>query len=397
VSAAEALSPDRTAKAGTANHSSLLRVLHFIYDDPANPWVGGGGSVRAREIYRRLDGRVDATVVTGNFPGATDGIVDGVRYKRIGARAPYALSRLTYAAAANSMLRSAKYDAALFDFSGYTPLFMPANRPTGIVLHHLTSPTAEARWGGILSELIGSVERAMLRRASRISATSQSSRAAAARITPSTPVEMVSAGVPEELFLIRRRPDDFLLYFGRLDIFHKGIDTLLEAVALLAKKRPSVELRIAGRGSSGPKISAMISDLGIENNVKLLGAVSDAERNELLATAAIQLMPSRFEGFGLAAAEAMAAGVPLVAASVGSLPEVVDAPRGGVLVPAGDAAALAAATEKLLDDPYGRSTLSITARESARRFSWAAVADAHLEFIKHVAAGGEPITEAGKQ
>jgi glycosyltransferase involved in cell wall biosynthesis len=207
---------------------------------------------------------------------------------------------------------------------------------------------------------------------------------------------MNSAGVPEELFEIRRRPENFLLYFGRLDIFHKGIDTLLDAIALMAKTRPAVELRIAGRGSSGDKINAMIEQLGIHKNVKLLGAVSDAERNDLLATAAVQLMPSRFEGFGLAAAEAMAAGVPLIAAAVGSLPEVVDAPRGGVLIPAEDARALAAATEKLLDDPYGRSTLSLTARESARRFSWSAVADAHLEFIKHVAAGGESTKKAAQ-
>lgn len=389
MSAAGTLSPDQSAKAGNQARPSLLRVLHFIYDDPDNPWVGGGGSVRAREIYRRLAGRVDATVVTGSFPGARDETVDGVKYRRLGARSPYAWSRITYAAAANRMLRSATYDAALFDFSGYTPLFMPAHRPTGIVLHHMTSPTAGARWGGIVSGMISELEKSMLRRASRISATSDSSRDAANRISPSTPVEMVSAGVPEELFEIRRRPENFLLYFGRLDIFHKGIDTLLEAIALIAKTRPTIELRIAGRGSSGEKIAAMVEKLGIQKNVRLLGAVSDSERNELLATAAVQLMPSRFEGFGLAAAEAMAAGVPLVAAAVGSLPEVVDAPRGGVLIPAEDARALAAATEKLLDDPYGRSTLSITARESARRFSWTAVADAHLEFIKHVAAGGE--------
>ena len=342
--------------------------------------------MRARELYRRLSARVDATIVTGNYPGARDETVDGVRYQRLGAKAPYAWSRLTYAAAANKMLRTVSYDAALFDFSGYTPLFMPVGRPTGIVLHHLTSPTANMRWGGVLSKAIGALERKMLRRASRISATSESSRIAAADIAPATPVEMVSAGVPEELFDIRRHPEDFYLCFGRLDVFHKGIDTLLEAIALIATRRPSVRLRIAGRGPNGDRIRSMISELGIEENVQMLGSVSDAERNELLATAAVQLMPSRFEGFGLAAAEAMAAGVPLIAASVGSLPEVVDVPRGGVLVPSENAEALANAAEKLLADPYGRSALSITARESARRFSWDAVATAHLEFINHVAA-----------
>jgi glycosyltransferase involved in cell wall biosynthesis len=97
-------------------------------------------------------------------------------------------------------------------------------------------------------------------------------------------------------------------------------------------------------------------------------------------------MPSRFEGFGLAAAEAMAAGVPLIAASVGSLPEVLDAPNGGILIPPANPEALASAAEALLDDPVERERLSQSARESARRFSWETVADAHLRFINHVAA-----------
>jgi glycosyltransferase involved in cell wall biosynthesis len=343
--------------------------------------------VRAREIYRRLAGKIDITVVTGNYPGARNETVEGIAYQRVGSPKPYWWSRLTYAREANAMLRTAAYDAALFDFSGYTPLFLPAGKPTGIVLHHLTSPTAHMRWGGVLSRGIAALERTMLRRATRVSATSDSSRDAAVRISPSMPIEMVSAGVPSGLFAIERKPEAFLLYFGRLDIFHKGIDTLLEAVVILKKTRPDIELRIAGRGSSTERINAMIAELGLSSNVRLLGAVSDAERDQLLATAAIQLMPSRFEGFGLAAAEAMAAGVPLVAAAVGSLPEVVDAPRGGVLIPPSDPAALAAATGKLLDDTAARESLSRTARESARRFSWETVAQAHLKFVQNVAAG----------
>lgn len=367
-----------------------LRVLHFIYDDPSNPWVGGGGSVRAREIYKRLVGKVDVTVVTGNYPGASDSTINGIPYIRIGAPKPYAWSRLTYARAANSMIRRAPYDAALFDFSGYTPLFLPKGRPTGVVLHHLTAPTAKARWGSVLTFTLSVLERAMIRRASYVSATSDSSREAAERLAPGTPIDMVSAGVPEELFKLERHPEDFLLYFGRLDVFHKGIDTLLEAIAILKRTRPNIELRIAGRGKSLERITALINGLNISENVKLIGAVSDAERDQLLSTAAIQLMPSRFEGFGLAAAEAMAAGVPLIATSVGSLPEVVEAPRGGILVPSGDPEALAAATEKLLDDRLARNALSASARQSARRFSWEVVAEAHLRFIEHVASRGAP-------
>jgi glycosyltransferase involved in cell wall biosynthesis len=233
----------------------------------------------------------------------------------------------------NRLLRTSGYDAAIFDFSGYSPVFLPKGRPTGVTVHHVSQPTARHRWGSVLSSALGTVERNMMRRAQRASATSLASRETIERIAPGMPIDMVSAGVPEELFELRRRPGKFLLYFGRLDVFHKGLDTLLEAIAIIARDRPDIELRVAGRGKDAARVTEMAKQLGIEKNIVMLGAVSDEKRNELLAEAAVQLMPSRFEGFGLAAAEAMAAGVPLIAAAVGSLPEVVESPRGGVLVP----------------------------------------------------------------
>lgn len=361
-------------------------VLHVIYDDPGNPWVGGGGAVRVRELYRHLEGRVNVTVATGSFPGAHDEIVDGIRYIRLGARRPYAWSRLTFGRAATRLLKTATYDAGIFDFSGYSPVFLPRNRPTGVTVHHTSSPTGRHRWGRALTFALGRVERTMMRRAKRASATSLASKDTIESMAPGMPIDMVAAGVPGELFTLARRPEGFLLYFGRLDVYHKGLDVLLESIAILARERPNIELRVAGRGSGSDRLQELVRELGIERNVKLLGAVSDAERNALFSSAAVQLMPSRFEGFGLAAAEAMAAGVPLIASSAGSLPEVVDAPRGGMLVPPGDPRALATATSHLLDDPARREALSVSARESARRFTWDAVAEAHLGFIQRIAA-----------
>ncbi|HEX8318052.1 glycosyltransferase family 4 protein [Longimicrobium sp.] len=363
------------------------RVLHVIYDDPANPWVAGGGAVRVFELYRHLADDVEATVATGSYPGARDETVDGVRYLRLGAAGPYAWSRLTYARAANALLRSAEYDAAVFDFSTYTPVFVPTDRPAGITVHHVSGPTARERWGRVLAPAIGRLETSMIRRAARLSATSLATRDLLRTIAPGVPIDMVYAGVPDELFALPRRPEEYLLYFGRLDVFQKGLDTLLQAFALLVRGRPALELRIAGRGKDADRVAAMSRELGIDRSVRMLGAVSEGERQALFAGAAVQLMPSRFEGFGMVAAEAMAAGVPLVAAAAGSLPEVVDPPRGGVTVPAGDAAALAAAAARLLDDRAARDALSASARVSAERFRWNAVAADHLQFIHRIAEG----------
>jgi glycosyltransferase involved in cell wall biosynthesis len=372
-----------------------LRILHCIYDDPGNPWVGGGGAVRVWEIYRRLAGRVDATVVTGNYPGARDSVREGVLYRHLGAGSPYAWSRLSYARAVNALIRNAEYDAAVFDFSTYTPVFVPRDRPTGITVHHVSGPTAAARWGPVLGRAISILERKMIRRAGWFSATSRATLEELREIAgPDVGIDLVYAGVPDELFDLRRGPADFVLYFGRLDVFQKGLDILLEAYGLLAREREVPDLVLAGRGKDEERVRSMAHSLGIGGRVRLLGAVSDEKRRALFAGAVLQVMPSRFEGFGMVAAEAMAAGVPLIAAAAGSLPEVVDAPAGGVLVAPGDSRALADALAGLLDNPAQRDALSRSARASAERFRWGAVAEDHLRFLYHVAGHAAPATQS---
>lgn len=361
-----------------------LRVLHCIYDDPGNPWVAGGGAVRVLELYRRLVDAVDATVATGNYPGARDGVREGVTYRHLGARHPYAWSRLSYASAATRLLRQAEYDVAVFDFSTYTPLLIPRDRPVGLTVHHISGPTARQRWGRWGGAAVAAFERRMLRRARWISVTSTATREVLRELVePDTELIPVSAGVPDELFTLPRTDGEYLLYFGRLDWFQKGLDVLLDAVALLVRDRPGLELRIAGRGKDAERVRERARQLGVLGNIRMLGAVSDQERQALLAGARVMLMPSRFEGFGMVAAEAMAAGVPLVAAAAGSLPEVVSA-DGGVLVPPGDAAALASAVARLLSDAEERAALSRSARRSAERFRWDAVARQHLNFLHHI-------------
>lgn len=362
-----------------------MRVLHFIYDDPGNPWVAGGGAVRVFELYRRLGADVDAEIVTGAYPGAANGPVDGVRYRRVGARGPYALSRASYAAAANRILRSEPYDAAVFDFSSYTPIFVPRDRPVGITVHHLTAPTAAERWGRVGGLAVGRLERAMLRRARRFSATSTATRDALREIVgPDASIELVYAGVPDELFDLPHDGEGGLLYFGRLDVFQKGIDTLIQAFALVARDRSALRLRVAGRGKDAARVTELAASAGVADRVEMLGAVSELERQRLFREATLLVMPSRFEGFGMVAAEAMAAGVPVVAAAAGSLPEVVDSPRGGLLVEVSDPGALARAITDLLDDPAARVALSRSARESAERFRWDAVAANHLQFLRRI-------------
>lgn len=372
-----------------------MRILHLLYDHPDNPWVGGGGAVRAREINRRLAERGEAEIemVCGAFPGAQDVRTPGFLTRFIGRRRPYPLSRWSYSRHAGRLLAEGLHDVAVVDFSAYTPIRLtrPTAAPVVAVVHHVTGTEARDRWGRLLGGLLDRHEARRLNGFRWISADSRHTlEAVRARVGSGADLRLIGNAVEPALFDLERAPASlpFLLYLGRLDLFHKGLDVLVEAFSRLADGRPEVELRIAGRGKDAERLAEMVSRFPAAGRIHLLGAVEESEKRALLSTAAAVVMPSRMEGWGMVAAEAMAAGAPLVASTAGSLPEV--AGKHALFVPPGDRDALVACIEDLLDDPAGRERRAAAGREEARRrFSWDAIADEHLDFLRHVVSSTE--------
>lgn len=151
---------------------------------------------------------------------------------------------------------------------------------------------------------------------------------------------------------------------GRLDR-QKGLDVLIEAFARLAPAHPQALLALAGAGPEEGALRALARARGLEARVRLLGHQRDVPA--VLAALDVFCMPSRWEGFGLALAEALACGKPAVASAVDSLPEVLG--EAGLLVPPEQPAALADALGSLLTDPTRRAALTRAARARAERFS----------------------------
>jgi glycosyltransferase involved in cell wall biosynthesis len=127
----------------------------------------------------------------------------------------------------------------------------------------------------------------------------------------------------------------------------KGHAVLFDAVARLGE----LPLRVlcAGEGAARATLAARVSALGLDRRVTFLGTLADVR--PVLAAADLVVMPSLYEGLGVAALEGMAAGRPVVASRVGGLPEAIGDDVGGVLVPPGDPAALARAIARLARDP----------------------------------------------
>jgi glycosyltransferase involved in cell wall biosynthesis len=156
----------------------------------------------------------------------------------------------------------------------------------------------------------------------------------------------------------------------------KGLVPLLEAVAKLRTERPDVELHVIGGPRQGSTIPAHLDRLGLEGAVVFHKGIESSAITKLYAECQVACVPSLYEGFSLPAIEAMACAVPLVATSGGALPEVVGADgEAGLLVPPGDAGALAAALGRVLDDDGLRQRLGDAGREETLvHYRWA-VAD----------------------
>lgn len=154
----------------------------------------------------------------------------------------------------------------------------------------------------------------------------------------------------------------------------KRLDALLDAAAAV----PGVELLLAGDGELGPDLRARATALGLDGRVQWLGRVPDAA--PVLARAHAFALTSAAENLPLALLQAMSTGRAAVATTVGGIGEVVTPGADGLLVPPGDVAALAAALERLRDDPALTTALGAAARRTVlTRFSTPVMVDALLD------------------
>ncbi|MBI2132360.1 MAG: glycosyltransferase family 4 protein, partial [Candidatus Tectomicrobia bacterium] len=153
---------------------------------------------------------------------------------------------------------------------------------------------------------------------------------------------------------------------GRLDPI-KGHGLLIQAFALLGDRHPGARLILIGEGEKREEYQALARELGVAEGVRFMGWRDDV--GDLLEELDLFVFPSRNEGMGRAAVEAMAAGLAVVAARTGGLPEVVREGETGLLVPPGDAAALSAAIDRLLARPEERRAMGEAGRGLAQAYS----------------------------
>jgi glycosyltransferase involved in cell wall biosynthesis len=347
-----------------------VRVAFLTVGDPARLT---GGYLYHREVFARLRGR-----------GL---LIDEIVAAEAGLEAQLAASQHFVQGFDPDL-----YDAVVVDALARA-VCAPGNdrwrehRPLVAMVHELPSVAAGREAGASEIERERAFEASLLRADQMIAVSDDGRRILVERGVPAERVVVASGGFDRLTAGDGQRATDHgrgttVLCVAQW-IPRKGVLELARAWALAA--RPGWRLELVGETTADSAYAAAVREViaaAPEGSIVVRGALSDDELAEAFAGASVFAMPSRYEGYGIAYAEALAAGLPVVGCAVGPVPELVG-PEAGLLVPAGDTGALAAALARLIDDRPLRERMSRAARRRAAELpTWGDTAERFLYAIQ---------------
>lgn len=364
------------------------RLSYYSYDSLKNPWLSGGGALRDFEILKRQkDHWQSITIWTGSYPGFRDGERDGIRFRGLGLGRSYLLSRLTYTFFANLRVLFDRADAIGNSISAYAPLLASLLRPERfyLVAHHYVGVRSSEKyallgWAAWLGEWL------LFRYCRRLIVSNGSVAARAKEMNPRVMVLQTQNGFEDSLLLMPPEEGEppFILFLGRFDIYMKGLDRLVAAFAAQSPETRA-RLRLVLAGAASPQALASVEALAASEpgiRVELIPNVPEDRKRELLRTCLFFCSPSRFEGWGIAALEANAAGKPVLATRADGFLDSIKDGYSGILVPVDGTEALIAAMRDLIADASLRQRLGENARKWASRFTWEGVAQREWEWLE---------------
>jgi phosphatidylinositol alpha-mannosyltransferase len=358
------------------------RIIFSNYDDPKNPFYGGGGARAIHEVAKRLAVRHDVKIITGSYPGSRDEIVDGVSYARIGSdKAGPKSGQLLFQFLLPIQVRREAFDVWV---ESLTPPFSTAclqlfTKQPVIALTQVLGGKAMSRKYHLP---FGGIERFGLKTYRHVIALSDFIKAEVLAANPRAQVAVIPNGVESELI---DRPvakeEAHILFLGRIDVEQKGIDLLLNACHRISAQLP-IKMLIAGSGATRDEqwVARRVDELGLKERVEMVGRIEGAEKFELLRRAMFLVMPSRFEGFPLTLVEAFCFQMPVILFAIPELTWLPDTCC--VKVTPFDEAAFGRAILELARDHERRHAMGAAAKLFARQFSWDDLARKYEEFFE---------------
>lgn len=390
-----------------------MDILLLCYEYPP---LGGGGGVGAQqyaEAWAAKGHRV--TVLTSGTarlpPAETVNRVRVIRVPTFGRRrraTATIFTMLTYVATGAAHLVRHRRDFAQVEiinghFSVPTgPLAALAarllQRPNVLTIIGGDIYDPSKRFSPHLNPLLRLVNRWLINDADRVIAiSSDTKRQAEHWYRISRPIQVVNYGFRRNAAADRprapRNDRTFrLIAVGRL-VERKGFNYLIEALALLPAE---VELVLIGDGPCEDALRRLAADRGVASRIRLLGYQSRAAIYDQLREADCYVLPSLHEGLGIVVQEAMDAGLPVVATNHGGQVDLIREPRNGLLVPPGDAGALARAIERLYRDRALAHTMGANNRIDIGELDIDKNCERYLEVFREVVAAGSADMVCGR-
>ncbi len=169
-------------------------------------------------------------------------------------------------------------------------------------------------------------------------------------------------------------------------LVHKnGIDILIRAIAEIKKDIPKIRCVLVGDGPERRRLEALTRELSLDENIKFVGDVSNEKIPAYLAAAHIFARPSRFEGMGISFVEALAAGVPVIATSVGGIPDIIRDGETGLFSNVDDPHDLAKKIKMLFTETALRDQLISNGKKLVEeKFTWDRISDSYRTLFKNI-------------
>ena len=200
---------------------------------------------------------------------------------------------------------------------------------------------------------------------------------------------VIPNGIFSRLLDVSDDESDYILYIGRIDVYGKGLDILLDAYGEFFRSFPGIRLVVAGDGRDREKFRSMVMRLpeGARKNIEMPGWISDERKCSVFSKAVFVVFPSRHEVQPIAVLEAMGVGKAVLVSDIPELRFVKDA-GAGTEFKTGDAYSLGQAMKELLT--YGeRKKMGQRGREWVKHYTWDNIALKYEEFLYEIAGQAE--------
>lgn len=346
----------------------------------------GGAEVHFHEIFRRIVKKGHkVTLVAHKFAGCfNEEIIDGIKIIRVGNKFLFHKQFKVYY---KTNLKSQNFDLVVDDISKIplnTPVYI--HKPIVGILHHIHG-------NSLYKEIPFFLAAYIIRKEKQIP--SYYKNTPIFTVSQSTTDELVKLGfdkdktgilyngIEQNLFescIVKKSDTPLLTYVGRIKKY-KNINQIIDAVVLLKKTIPNIKLAIGGKGDYLNYLKDYVNKLGLNNNIKFLGFLTEEEKAEILGKAWFFLTMAEKEGWGITVIEANAMKTPAIGSDVAGLRDSIQNKQTGYLVPLGNSELLANKIKELIKNKSEYKTLANKAYEWSKKFTWDHSANSFLERV----------------